>query len=192
MEIDDAIVQLGGKLDAWLDGNVATISSMDRVAQFRALLAGIEITKELDLLKAKGLAAITALLDRQDGIAEDERVASLVRTFEFAAKLAATLSDELMDTNGYNEVTGLMIAIANALDATGSGRAALAVLLDHADNRVRAFAGVYLMDSMPDRVLPILRDIEAKEHGNNAHFNAHCGVLSWEHEGKYKKSEPPT
>ena len=36
MEIDDAIVQLGAKLDAWLDGNLATISSMDRVAQFKA------------------------------------------------------------------------------------------------------------------------------------------------------------
>jgi hypothetical protein len=186
MEIDDAIVQLGAKLDAWLDGNLATISTMDRVAQFKALLSGIEITKELDLLKAKGLAAITAQLDRRDTIAEDERVASLVRTFEFAAKLAATLSDELMDTNGYNKVTGLMIAVANALDATGSGRAALAVLLDHADNRVRAFAGVYLIDSMPDRVLPILRDIEENERGNNAHFNAHCGVLGWECEGRHR------
>ena len=145
MEIDDAIVQLGAKLDAWLDGNLATVSSMDRVAQFKALLAGIEITKELDLLKAKGMAAITALLDRQDAVPEDERVASLVRTFAFAAKLAATLSDELMHTNGYNKVTGLMIGIANALEATGSGRAALAVLLDHADNKVRALAGVYLI-----------------------------------------------
>jgi len=183
---DDAIVQLGAKLDAWLDGNLPTISSIDRVAQLKALLAGIEITKGLDLLKAKGLAAITALLDRQDAIAEDERVASLVGTFAFAAKLAATLSDELMDTNGYNKVTGLMIGIANALEATGSGRAALAVLLDNADNRVRAFAGVYLIDSMPDRVLPILRDIEEKEHGNNAHFNAHCGVLGWEQEGRHR------
>jgi hypothetical protein len=161
---------------------------MDRVAQFKAILAGVEITKELDLLKAKGLAAITTLLDRQDAIAEDERVASLVRTFAFAAKLAATLSDELMDTNGANKVSGLMIGIANALEATGSGRAALAVLLDNADNRVRAFAGVYLIDSMPDRVLPILRDIEEKEHGNEAHFTAHFGVLGWEREGMHKKS----
>jgi hypothetical protein len=79
MEIDDAIVQLAAKLDAWLDNNLATISSMDRVVQFKALLAGIEITKELDLLKAKGLAAITALLNRQSAVAEDERVVSLVR-----------------------------------------------------------------------------------------------------------------
>ena len=76
MEIDDAIVHLGAKLDAWLDGNLATIPSMDRVAQFRPLLAGIEITKELDLLKAKGLAAIAALLDnRMQSLKPTRRVA---------------------------------------------------------------------------------------------------------------------
>ena len=77
MEIDDAIVQLGAKLDAWLDNNLATISSMDRLAQFKALLAGIEITKELDLLKAKGMAAITASARAPGCVPEDERVASL-------------------------------------------------------------------------------------------------------------------
>lgn len=75
MEIDDAIVRLGAKLDAWLDNNLATISSMDRLAQFRALLAGVEITKELDLLKAQGMAAITALLSSQDAMTDDERTA---------------------------------------------------------------------------------------------------------------------
>jgi hypothetical protein len=73
VEIDDAITQLGAKLDAWLDNNLATIPSMDRVAQFKALLAGIEITKELDLLKAKGLAALTALLKRQGAVTDEER-----------------------------------------------------------------------------------------------------------------------
>src|SRR5580658_315938 len=126
MKIDDAIVQLGAKLDAWLDGNLATISSMDRAAQFKALLAGIEITKELDLLKAKGLAAITALLKRQDTAAESERAESLIRGFVFAAKLADVLHDELLDTDGSNKIVGLMNEIANALDAIGPGRVALA------------------------------------------------------------------
>jgi hypothetical protein len=76
MEIDESIVQLGAKLDQWLDRNLATISSMDRVAQFKALLAGNEITKELDILKAKSLAAIAALLNRQDTMTEGERVAN--------------------------------------------------------------------------------------------------------------------
>ena len=104
MEIDDAIVQLGAKLDAWLD-NLATIPSMDRVAQFKALLAGIEITKELDLLKAKGLAAIAALLERQDAVTEDQHVASLIRAFEFAAKLEGILKDELQDIDGCEQVS---------------------------------------------------------------------------------------
>jgi hypothetical protein len=187
MEVDDAIVQLGAKLDAWLDGNLATISSMDRVAQFKALLAGIEITKELDLLKAKGLAAITALLNRQNTATGDERVASLIRAFEFAAKLEATLKDELQDIDGANKTVVLMDEIANALDATDPGRAVLAGLLDHPDDRVRASAGAYLLSVglMPERVLPILHEIEDKGLGDCADFTAHWAILHWEREGKY-------
>src|SRR4029077_14960676 len=125
MEIDDAIVQLGTKLDAWLDGNLPTISSMERVAQFKALLAGIEITKELDLLKAKRLAAITPLLARQDAARETERAASLIRGFESAAKLADALHDELLDVNGETAVLRLKGAVVDKLDTLGSGRAAL-------------------------------------------------------------------
>jgi hypothetical protein len=192
MEIDDAIVQLGAKLDAWLDGNLATIPKMDRVAQFKALLAGVEITKELDHLKAKGLEAISELLKRRDAVTESERIASLIRGFEFAAKLASTLSDELMDTDGYNKIIGRMNDIAKSLDSIGRGRTALAVLLDHPDDRVRAKVGPYLMALMPERVLPILHEIEGKGKADNAHFTAHNAILYWEHEGKHKTSKPPT
>jgi|SRR5580700_322098 hypothetical protein len=187
MEIDDAIVKLGAKLDAWLDDNLATISSMDRVAQFKALLAGIEITKELDVLKAKGLAAIAALLSRQDAVTEDERAASLIRGFEFAAKLEATLKDELQDIDGANKIVGLMNEIANTLDAIGPGRTALAGLLDHTDDRVRASAGAYLLivGLMPERVLPVLHEIEDKGLGDCADFTAHWAIVHWEREGKF-------
>jgi hypothetical protein len=187
VEIDDAIVQLGAKLDAWLDNNLATISSKDRLAQFKALLAGIEITKELDLLKAKGLAAITALLKRQDTAAESERAESLIRGFGFAAKLADVLHDELLDTDGSNKIVGLMNEIANALDAIGPGRVALAGLLDHPDDRVRASAGAYLLIAglMPERVLSVLHEIEDKGRGDSADFTAHWAILGWEREGKY-------
>jgi hypothetical protein len=185
MEIDAAIVQLGAKLDAWLDGNLATISSMDRVAQFKALLAGIEISNELDTLKAKGLAAITALLNRQDAATEDERVTSLVRGFEFGTKLACTLHDELLDVNGETKVLRLVKAIVDRLDTISSGRTALAVLLDHPDARVRAHAGASLVPLMPERVLPILREIEEQSDGDSAHFTAHWAIVGWEREGKY-------
>jgi hypothetical protein len=187
MKIDDAIVRLGAKLDSWLDNNLATIPSMDRVAQFKALLAGIEITKELDLLKAKGLAAISALLKRQGEVTDEEPAASLIRAFEFAAKLEATLKDELQDIDGVNKIVSLMNEIANALDAIGPGRIALAGLLDHPDDRVRASAGAYLLivGLIPERVLPVLHEIEDKELGDSADFTAHWAILGWEREGKY-------
>jgi hypothetical protein len=185
MGIEDAIVQVGAKLDAWLDGNLATISSIDRVAQLKALLSGIEISNELDHLKAQGLAAITALLNRQDAATEDERVASLIRGFEFAAKLADTLHDELLDVNCETAVLRLKKAIVDKLDTLGSGRAALAVLLGHANAGVRAQAGASLLRLMPERVLPILREIEEKGNWESAGFRAHWAILGWEREGKY-------
>jgi hypothetical protein len=186
MELDESIVQLGAKLDAWLDGNLGTISSVDRLVQFKALLAGIEITKELDVLKAKGMAAITALLDRQEAMTENERAASLIRTFEFAAKLGAALGDEMGDIDCANKIVGLTDKIAGALDAIGPGRVALAGLLDHSDDRVRASAGAYLMELMPDRVLPILQKIADKEPFDSAASTAHWTIVHWEREGKYK------
>jgi hypothetical protein len=187
VEIDDAITQLGAKLDAWLDNNLATLPSMDRAAQFKALLAGIEITKELDLLKAKGMAAINALLKRQGTVTDEERAASLIKAFEFAAKLEGALKDELQDIDGANKIVGLMNEIANALDAIGPGRTALAGLLDHTDDRVRASAGAYLLivGLMPERVLPVLHEIEDKGLGDSADFTAHWAIVGWEREGKF-------
>ena len=187
MEIDDAIVQLGAKLDAWLDDNLATISSVDRAAQFKALLSGIEITKELDLLKAKGMAAITALLKRQGTVTDEERAASLIKAFEFAAKLEGALKDELQDVDGANNLVTLMDEITKTLDTTGPGRAALARFLDHPDDRVRSSAGAYLLSVglMPERVLPVLHEIEDKGLGDCADFTAHWAIVHWEREGKY-------
>ena len=47
-----------------------------------------------------------------------------------------------------------------ALDATGAGQVALARSLDHPDIGVRVLAGAYLIELMPDRVVPMLREID--------------------------------
>jgi hypothetical protein len=182
MEFDESIAKLGAKLDGWVDGNLAAFASHDRVAQGKALFAGIAIAKELDRLKVDGSAAIAALLKRQDPVTDDEHVASLVRGFEFAAKLKASLHDELLDTDGSNKIVLLMNEIANALDALGPGRNALGVLLEDADARVRASAGAYLLiaNLMPDRVVPILREIDRKNDASSASFTAHWALLDWE------------
>ncbi len=182
MELDELIVQLGEKLDSWWDGFSAMLDSQDRVAQGKALLRGYEIAKEFKGLKAKGLAAITALLNRQDPIADDERAASLVRGFEFAAKLKAALLDELRDTDGSNKVVLLTNEIATALDAVGAGRTVLAELLNHPNDGVRASAGAYLLidNLMADRVVPVLRKLEERNYGLSADFTAHWALLEWD------------
>ena len=81
------------------------------------------------------MAAIGALLKRQGAVTDEEHAASLIRAFEFAAKLEGTLKDELQDIDGANKLVTLMDEIANALDAIGPGRATLAGLLDRPDDR---------------------------------------------------------
>src|ERR1700722_14290764 len=185
MEIDESIAQLGEKLQEWFYGNVPTFASDDRQAQAEALLRGFELVKEFDRLKADGLAAITALLARRDETTDEQRVASLIRGFEFGARLADILHDEFRDiADGETKVVRLMDEIVKALNAIGSGRAALAVLLEHPDAGVRALAGFYLIDLMPERVIPILRQIEEKKDASSALFRAHWALLGWKLEGK--------
>jgi hypothetical protein len=184
VEVDESIVQLGERLDAWCNGFFGMLDSEDRLAQSKALLAGIEIFKELDRLKAEGLAAIRALLARQDTMPDDERSSSLIRGFEFAARLSHTLRDELRDTTGKTKVVRLMNTIADTLDTLGPGRSALAVLLDNSDAGVRASAGAYLINLMPERVIPIMQEVQKNEDASSAFFTAYWTVRCWELEGK--------
>ena len=185
MEIDESIAQLEERLHEWFYGNVATFASDDRQTQAEVLLRGFDLVKEFDRLKADGLAAMTALLARKDETTDEQRVASLIRGFEFGARLADILHDQFRDiADGETKVVGLMDEIVKALNAIGFGRAALAVLLDHTDAGVRALAGFYLIDLMPDRVVPILRQIEEKKDASSALFRAGWALLGWKLEGK--------
>ncbi len=185
MDINETIAQLGTKLDEWFDGNGGTFASNDRATQGKAILRGIEIVKEIDRIKAKGSTALTALL-KPAGIAENQdRVVSLVGGFRFGARLAHTLHDELLDTTGEAKVVDLMDEIVHQLDELDPGRAALLPLLGDPDAGVRAYAGAYLIKLMPDRAIPVLRDIEEKEDANSAHFTAYFALMFWEREGKH-------
>jgi len=189
MEIEESIVEVSKELDTWWDEFSAMLDSEDRVAQGKMLLRGFEIVKEFDRLKAEGIAIITALLSRSDLESDDERAASLIRGIEFGAKLADKLHDEFRDiADGMTKVVRLMDEIVKALNAISPGRVRLAVLLDHPDPGVRAVAGGYLIDLMPERVIPILRRVEDSEHANNAHFNAYITLLCWKLERKSRFS----
>lgn len=180
----DAIASLGNDLDTWLEDAMPTFASTDRAAQGRALYRGIKMVRGLDAIKLRGLAALKGLLDQQPELTEAERIPILLRGFEFGARLAHALHDEFLDTDGETKVVRLLTAIVKTLDDTGAGRAALSALLEHPDAGVRASAGGYLIKSMPNRVAPILLEIENSEQGNSAHFTALFARAMWERDGK--------
>lgn len=184
MDINDRIAQLGTSLDEWFDGNRETFASDDRVAQLKALISGAELSKELDRIQAKGMATLKALLKRSNSGAKQDRVASLVKGLRFGMRLAHTLHDELLDTRGQFAVVSLMTDIVHQLDEIEPGRIVLLPLLDDPNVGVRAYAGHYLITLIPDRVVPILRDIEKNEDANGAHFTAWIALTGWEYGGK--------
>jgi hypothetical protein len=183
MDINESIARLGAEFDACWSALSPLLDSEDRVAQGKVLLRGIKATKEYDRLMTEGRAAIRALIDRHEGI-ESARIASLVEAFAFAAKLANTLHDEFHDIDGETQVARFTQAIVKTFEDMETNRAPLAVLLDHPDAGVRAWAGACLINLHPDRVVPLLRDIKRSEFANCAHFTASFALLRWEHEGK--------
>ena len=139
--------------------------------------------REIERLFSRAFGDVSAVERIMPGlgvVARALRVASLVRAFEFAATLKGALIDELSDTEGANELVMKMNAIASTLDESPPGRAPLAALIDHAKDSVRASAGAYLVDLMPDRVVPILREIDQKNDGASAEFTAHWALLDWD------------
>jgi len=185
MDVNETIAQLGTKLDEWFDRSGGTFASNDRAAQGKAILRGIETVKEIDRIKARGLASLTALLKEENSDGKQDRVTSLVGGLRFGARLAHTLHDELGDTTGEAKVVDLMDEIIHQLDKLDPGRAALVPLLGDPDAGVRAYAGAYLIKLMPDRAIPVLRDVEENEDANSAHFTAYFARMIWEREGKH-------
>jgi hypothetical protein len=181
MELE-SLVKVGEKLSNLWDEISGLLDSEDHVAQARALPRGREIVKEFERLKTEGLAIITALLNRSDLVSDEDRAASLVRGFEFGAKLADTLHDEFRDiADGETKVERLTDAIVKALNEIMPGRSQLVALLDHADPSVRSLAGTYLIDLMPERVISVLEEVREMRRGQSAGMRALTTLFAWEH-----------
>jgi hypothetical protein len=149
------------------------------MAQGHALLSGFDLVKDLDRLKSDGMTALSELL-RNDVLTEpDDCAVRLIRGFEFGAKLAHALHDELLDTEGETKVLRLMDAIVLALNVVSPERSVLTALFEHPNAGVRASAGAYLIDLMPDRVVPLLKEIDEMSDGSSASFTAHWALLAW-------------
>lgn len=184
MEIDESFAELAAKLDAWLDRSLPVFASQDSAVQREAIVGGIAIIQEFDRLKAEGMTAIGSMLDKKVPVTDSDRKASLIRAFEFGARLADVLHDEFLDTDGERQVWCLLDKIVLALDKADSGRMALDGLFDNPASSVRAAAGAYLIDLVPDRAASMLREITEAERGRSAGFGASWTLLAWEREGK--------
>ena len=183
MKIDNSIAQLAARLDKWFESDFEALTGEDLTDRGQALVGGIEIVKALDRIKADGLNALSRLIGEASVKTDEEQVALLVRAFEFGAKLKHTLSDELSDVDGANAAVGQTNAITERLDAIGSGRRlALAPLLKHTDAGLRVSAAAYLIGLIPERALPVLREVNDSERANSAHFTAFWAIARWESE----------
>jgi hypothetical protein len=185
MKVDESIRQIAEKLETWFNGILPLLESNDTAAQSKALLEGVEIAKEFDRIKKEGITVLNELLNRQDNNA-DGRVASLVQGFVFGVQLMGALY-ELGDTDSGNKVAGLVRGVVRKLDAIEPGGDNLAALLDHPDDLVRVYAGQYLIDRMPERVVPVLRLIEEKREGRQANIRAMTVLFPWDWDQKEKE-----
>ena len=179
MSIDDQISAFAARFDKWFLDTIIKSYSDDDVAQFKTFVVGIKLLAQLDDLRNQGLATLTTLLSCSDFASEDERINGLLRGFERAARLEA-ISDIMADLDGMKQIDGVMDEIVVALSAIAPGRTLLVPLLEHDEARIRVFAGRYLIDLMPDRVIPILKKIDEDGDGSSDGFAAFLVLQAWE------------
>jgi hypothetical protein len=92
----------------------------------------------------------------------DERTQKLLSAFAFCVKEACAADEEAHDTKTYNFGVKRLREIGDELRALGRFPA-LAQFLDSPDIELRGFAAVWLRNLWPERILPILREIDKTE-----------------------------
>ena len=180
MSIDDQISAFAAQLDRWFaDFAAKLLQPGDETAEIKTRVAGLKLLKQFDELKSQGLASLATLSNFTDVASESERIETLLRGFERAARLGG-ISNDLQDWDGVKQTDHIMDDIVVALVAIGPGRTLLVPLLKHDDARVRVLAGRYLIDLMPDRVVPILEKIDKEGDGSSDGFSAFLVLQVWE------------
>lgn len=167
--------------------------AVDDLEGMRRLMARLsELDREQKAIQAAQTAALTGLVDDQPRAnpgAEAERIARLVRAFEFTAELGRIAGDVICDTDIKNQWTDQRSRIVAILDAVDPQRQHLVPLLEHPLPDVRACAAAYLMKVMPERALSVLRAIHDSYRGFNAGWTAFF-VLNM-HDVEQAKKETP-
>jgi len=163
------------------------LARFDLFNEFRAAMkrkdkaAQLDIARRLklnasDILAAKAAATAAIASGLEDAMATsdpDERTAKLLKTYELSVKTKFWAYAALGDIEAGNAAAMQTEAVVKALDAIPPGRrSALAALLDNPDVGVRVDAAADLKDVMPDRVIPILRQINKEEGASSVGFTA--------------------
>src|SRR5258708_30622171 len=184
---EDRIEQLMQEPETFPDR--ATTAS-DLEAQQRLYLRMREIDKELTAIRSTQEAALNSLIEERpsaDPASEAERIARLLRAFEFAAQLGRIAGDVICDSEYSDQWTQQRKRIVTVLDAVDPGRQHLIGLLDHPIPDVRASAGAYVMEVEPERALPVLRAVYESERGLNAGWTAFFPIQMYDAEQKKQK-----
>ena len=180
MSIDDQISAFATQLDRWfVDFAAKLLQPGDEIAETKTRVAGLKLLKQFDDLKSQGLASLATLLNFADVASESDRTKALLHGFERAARLEG-ISNDLQDWDGVKQIDHIKDDIVVALAAIGPGRTLLVPLLEHDNARVRVLAGRYLIDLMPDRVIPILERIDKEGDGSSDGFSAFLVLQAWE------------
>jgi hypothetical protein len=88
----------------------------------------------------------------------DARTKRLLTAFAFCVKTACNADEETGDVETYNFGVRQLRAVGNELRSLDRF-SELAQLLDNPDIEIRGFAAVWLRNLMPERILPILQEI---------------------------------
>jgi hypothetical protein len=179
------VEQLGGK---FIEPGAA--GDLDAVRPIIVRMA--EIERDLKAIQSSQMATLTGLIDdrpRGDPGGEAERIARLLRAFEFSARLKKIASDVICDSDIQDQWVDQSNKIVTVLDAVDPGRQHLIGLLDHPIPDVRASAGAYVMEVAPERALPVLRAVYESERGFSAGWTAFWPLEMYDVERKKKEQK---
>jgi hypothetical protein len=162
----DALFATSERLIAEMD---AAIQNKDLAAQRLIALkvGGVELEfKRIGVGHRLSLYSMMAPLPEPRN--QQEHRENLLNAFKIVAGIRRTAHD-LADDELHAETSYHLRTILSGLDAIKpEGRLALSPFLDSHDLDVRACAAVELIDLMPDRAIPVLRDLAKNAAGTDA------------------------
>jgi hypothetical protein len=176
--------RIGGIIEAQerlLADMAAAVENKDLSAQRTIIRQLAELESKLKRIEASyriGLQSV--MLAVGDARTPQERLEKLLAAFGVIAWIRSSAQDDLVDDSLSDEADAQMRLVIGGLDETQpNGRKALIGYLGSHNPDQRACAAVALLDLMPDRVLPVLRDLAENEPGTNAGATALDALSKW-------------